>query len=85
MWRNTLFICFNHKTDKTCKTTIGQTSNGSHTTLQCNAPEWVYDVSKGALEKSQLTVSQIGLVFWASCFCFIFSIDINNYQQILIK
>jgi hypothetical protein len=25
------------------------------------------------------------LVFWASCFCFIFSIDINNYQQILIK
>jgi hypothetical protein len=25
------------------------------------------------------------LFFWASCFCFIFSIDINNYQQILIK
>ena len=63
MWRNTLFICFNHKTDKTCKTTIGQTSNGSHTTLHCNAPEWVYDVSKGVLEKSQLTASQIGWFF----------------------
>ena len=85
MWRNTLFICFNHKTDKTCKTTIGQTSNGSHTTLQCNAPEWVYDVSKGALEKSKLTDSQIGVDFCGPCFWFIFSIDINNNQQIQIK